>query len=235
MKKQILAALIISLVTIAKPIQATFADAPTAAVGFAIGAAGLDANDFGDAAGLGLALNLRFNIPNSIIDIEGRISGAQYELDDIYIQSPNSYHRERIVLDDGTLTTSDIRLQFIANLARNAIINPYLVAGCVFKGLAVDYEVSYSYYSYYFDDYIEEDEYEATYCAGAGLEINAGMVYARGEVSYVGETFDNDGDISIYGNLALDVEQCARVGIFGSYNTEDKDWLALIGFEFYQL
>lgn len=227
MRIRIIAALIIAFSTILQPVQAT--DTFSGEMGLAIGAAGLDAKEYGDLTGLGLDLTIRCSIFDSIFDIEGRLTGAQYDLDDICVLSTYYNRYREIVLDDVTLTTSSLRLQIVANLARDAVINPYVVAGCLIKGIAIDYESSH----YYYDDYIEEDKNDTTYCVGAGLRVRLQNIYTCSEVSYIGETFDSESDIVLYGKIGYDFQQGVRLCIIGSFYTEESSWMSLIGFDLY--
>lgn len=196
-------------------------------------------DDLGSSSGLSLLMNIRASLPETFLDLEFRFQGVNHNLDDVAIY--NSYYSYPVYLHDGDLTMGDIRGQVIINLLPDFAINPYLAVGCVFRSIAVEYDVSYrrSYFGYPYSaySYVDEDENDATYSLAAGLDIDLPTIYLRGEVAYIGETFTDYGgedDIVVYADVGLKLVEGFRIGVAGSYYVNTEIGLGTIncGFEF---
>lgn len=189
-------------------------------------------NDFlGDSSGISLLLDARANIPETPIDFEFRFQAANHSLDDLMIRTP--YSRYPTYLYDGDLTFGDIKLQLIINTFPDSMVNLYLAGGCLIRTITLDYEIGGYGYSSYYDYWLTDDETEATYSIAAGLDLDLPGCYLRGEVSFVGETFDEYGgeeDVIIYGDVGIKITDIARVGVAGSYCVNTEVGLAAINF-----
>ena len=132
---------------------------------------------------------------------------------------------------DGYSVGGSLLLQW--NLARWALVNPFLAGGLLYErsSFSSDYVLS----SVGPEErpgknrFVTKDD-GAAVVARAGLELRPDPFYVRADVSWISDVYGDDAQLRLSGTMGVEATEDVRMDLTGHYFTEWKEWYVMIGF-----